>query len=197
VEPKIIVAAIVAIRKRMVTEAKVVKKIPIGFAEIYNTLMGQPITDGDIKLPPIDITGLVAVSDWVGLNSHAYWGGMSFSSLLAQFSVYLCRHCTNLHLTADTIMFIYQGSIHSRLMPALMSQTVKLRCRSDGTRHALLQRLVCCFISMFCLFFLIATIYSNKPLSMVLLSQATQPLAPITRLPRAQHLRAKRSRLSS
>jgi exo-beta-1,3-glucanase (GH17 family) len=76
VAPKVVENAIVQIRKRMVTEANVSKKIPIGFADIYNTLMSQPTMQGDIASPSVDIKGLVAASDWIGLNSHSYWGGI-------------------------------------------------------------------------------------------------------------------------
>lgn len=58
-----------------------INDIPIGVADIYNIWMGTAVSPKDEVAAASaskdrDANSIVKVVDWIGLNSHAYWGGI-------------------------------------------------------------------------------------------------------------------------
>lgn len=75
--PKVVAGAIEEVRRRLVEVG--VTKIPIGTADIFNVWMSTPVGGKDkiaFDVEANDMAPVVEVSDYLGLNAHAYWAGI-------------------------------------------------------------------------------------------------------------------------
>jgi exo-beta-1,3-glucanase (GH17 family) len=71
-----LVEAIHEVRRRVNKALGGKKTIPLGVADIYNTWMNKPVSNGHSVLDnSADLNPVVDVIDFIGLNYHPYWGG--------------------------------------------------------------------------------------------------------------------------
>lgn len=77
-EPSFVAESVRFVRNKLENELNITD-LPIGVADIYNTWMSEVNTeDGDSGIPALgkDVSSVVQEVDWIGLNSHSYWGGV-------------------------------------------------------------------------------------------------------------------------
>jgi exo-beta-1,3-glucanase (GH17 family) len=74
VDPELLASAIKEVKA--IVKASADPKIQVGFAEIYNTLLNKPTGDDVIQSNTKPVDKVVDAADFIGLNSHPYWGGI-------------------------------------------------------------------------------------------------------------------------
>jgi exo-beta-1,3-glucanase (GH17 family) len=71
-----LVTAVHEVRRRVNSACGGSKQIPLGVADIYNTWMNKPVSNGHMMVDlSANLHPLVDAIDFIGLNYHPYWGG--------------------------------------------------------------------------------------------------------------------------